>query len=766
MATLLASRGPGALRPGLGLDIAPYFLFGGGIRSLSRYRSNSVAGRLMRVLTKTTLSAAVISDDAGADAWRVGFGLRTTLHDPHDPVLNSPLPERVAAALESHGVAAPGDAEEDVSERGVDLSALFAEALRTMRARGDIQISAGWGVSARLEGDVLSADGLSDTRHTFWVTGQSALGPRFDVLATVQGLDVWNSERALRAGVGVQRKTTLADFRTELAFDTTDDRLHPDYWVDVAFQPNDTTPPSAPTNVTAAPNSPTAIDLTWYASVDGIGETRGNARAHLVYRGSQLLAELSGTTTSYRDTGLTPATAYTYTVRGRDAAGNVGPASATVTATTLESSTCNPCSLWNVVTGDPQYENADATPTEVGLKFRTDVAGTVTKVRYYKASGDTGPHVGHLWSATGTLLGTTAQTPGEGSFGWRELTFPTPVSVAANTTYVVSYFATGGRYAITPYYFNTAGVDVPPLHAPSTVAASGNGVRNLNGSAFPTEAWLNTHFWVDVAFVPATGDASPVDLSVQHDFPTGSGVRGQALSYDVTVTNHGTRAATNLSFDIPVPAGLAPYAFSPQASVGTCGYWVSNIMHCDITSLPAGQDAVIRMTLVPSVAGTFQFQATVTASETDNVPGNNTSTLSIPIGPATNVVTFDTFDAADGPITGIHGPFYFVYNYWYLASPWGGFTTKSISFNGAGMYQGELSIHGTRTVVGLDAFTWDAGATLTVSCFNQPTRTFTLTQGQVTHVVTNWQGTCPYVTLATSNGWDTNFDNIELSPLP
>ncbi|MCY1037193.1 hypothetical protein OV207_37560 [Corallococcus sp. BB11-1] len=233
MVTLLASRTPELLRPGLALDVAPYFLFGGGIRSLSGYRSNSVAGRLMRVLTKTTLSVAVVPDARNPDSWRVGFGLRTTLHDPHDPVLNSPLPERVAGALASHGVAPPGDAEEDVLERGVDLSALFAEALRTMRARGDIRISAGWGVSARVEGDVLSADGLTDTRHTFWVSGQSALGPRFDVLATVQGLDVWSSERALRFGAGVQRKTTIADFRAELAFDGTDERLHPAVAVDV-----------------------------------------------------------------------------------------------------------------------------------------------------------------------------------------------------------------------------------------------------------------------------------------------------------------------------------------------------------------------------------------------------------------------------------------------------------------------------------------------------------------------------------------------------
>lgn len=233
MFTVLASRTPGSLRPGLGLDVAPYFLFGGGIRKLSGYRSNSVAGRLMRVLTKTTLAVAAVPDATAQGSWRVGFGLRTTFHDPHDPVLNSPLPERVADALAGQGVAPPGDAEEDVSERGVDLSTHFAEALRTMRARGDIQISGGWGVSARVEGDVLTADGLTDTRHTFWVTGQSALGPRFDVLATVQGLDVWRSGRALRVGAGVQRKTSLADFRAELAFDGTDERLHPAVALDV-----------------------------------------------------------------------------------------------------------------------------------------------------------------------------------------------------------------------------------------------------------------------------------------------------------------------------------------------------------------------------------------------------------------------------------------------------------------------------------------------------------------------------------------------------
>lgn len=540
------------------------------------------------------------------------------------------------------------------------------------------------------------------------------------------------------------------------------------YWVDVAFQPNDTTPPRAPTHVTALPSSPTAIDLTWYASVDGSGETQGNARWHLVYRGGQLIAELPGTTTRFRDTGLAPSTAYTYTVRGRDAAGNVSVDSPAVTATTLSSAACAPCSLWDAVTGAPQYENADTTPAEVGVKFRTDVAGTVTKVRYYKGSTDNGPHVGHLWSATGTLLATTETTPAETGFGWRELSFPTPVSLAANTTYVVSYFATGGRYAITPYYFNTAGVDLPPLHAPSTVEAGGNGVRNLNGSAFPTEAWLNTNFWVDVTFAPsAPGSPSTVDLTVQQAFPEGAGANGDVLFYDITVTNQGTATATHVTVDVPVPAGLSSFFYSGTPSSGSGGYcsFVSDL-ECGTPTLAPGASFTIQVQAIPFSAGTFTSQATVSSSETDSVPGNNTHALAIPVGPSTNLVTFDAFPGQDETFNGPHGPIHFGLDRWYIASPWGGFDTKSISFNGGGLTQASLSIFGQRRVLGLDAFTWDSGATLTLSCIDLPTLTFPLAAGQVTHVVPSWQSPCTVFTVTTSNGWDTNFDNLELSPRP
>ena len=540
------------------------------------------------------------------------------------------------------------------------------------------------------------------------------------------------------------------------------------YWVDVAFQPNDTTAPRAPTNLVATPSSSTAIDLTWYASVDGSGETQGNARWHLVYRNNVLIAELPGTTTRYRDTGLNPSTGYNYAVRGRDAAGNLSPSSTVVTGTTLPNMACNPCSLWTSATGNPQYENADATPAEVGVKFRTDVAGTVTKVRYYKGSTDNGPHVGHLWSATGALLATTETTPAESGFGWRELSFPTPVSLTANTTYVVSYFATGGRYAITPYYFSTAGVDMPPLHAPSTLEASGNGVRNLNGSAFPTEAWLNTNFWVDVTFVPsAPTGPSTVDLAVTQSFPAGTGANGDILFYDITVTNNGPAAATNVVLDVPIPTGLSYFFYSanaPGISGSHCGFFSD--LQCGAPTLPPGASFTIHVEAIPLSAGTFISQATISATEADFVPGNNTHALTIPVGPSTNLVTFDDVPGQDETLNGSYGPIQYGLNRWYIASPWGGFDTKSISFNGGGLTQANLSIIGQRRILGLDAFTWDSGATVTLKCIDLPTLTFPLTAGEVTHLVPTWTQPCTVFTVITSNGWDTNFDNLELSPRP
>jgi chitodextrinase len=93
--------------------------------------------------------------------------------------------------------------------------------------------------------------------------------------------------------------------------------------------PPDTTAPSIPAGLTATAISSAQINLSWTASTDNVGVTGYN-----VYRGGLQIATL-GTVTTYQNTGLTGSTAYSYTVRARDAAGNISGQSTSATATTL-----------------------------------------------------------------------------------------------------------------------------------------------------------------------------------------------------------------------------------------------------------------------------------------------------------------------------------------------------------------------------------------------------------------------------------------------
>ena len=77
--------------------------------------------------------------------------------------------------------------------------------------------------------------------------------------------------------------------------------------------------------------------------------------------------------------------------------------------------------------------------------------GTITGIRFYKGSSNTGPHVADLWSSTGTLLA-TATFSNETASGWQQVNFSTPVAITAGTTYVASYH-TNGDYSASQNYF-------------------------------------------------------------------------------------------------------------------------------------------------------------------------------------------------------------------------------------------------------------------------------------------------------------------------
>ncbi len=158
--------------------------------------------------------------------------------------------------------------------------------------------------------------------------------------------------------------------------------------------------------------------------------------------------------------------------------------------------------LWSSTTVPGVVSAGDSNAVELGVKFRSTVSGTITGIRFYKGSTNTGTHVANLWSSTGTLLATATFT-GETASGWQQVLFSSPVPITANTVYVASYHAPNGRYSISSNYFTTTGVDSPPLQALANGVSGGNGVYAYGAtSAFPSQTWNASNYWVDVLFQP------------------------------------------------------------------------------------------------------------------------------------------------------------------------------------------------------------------------------------------------------------------------
>ena len=202
----------------------------------------------------------------------------------------------------------------------------------------------------------------------------------------------------------------------------------------------------------------------------------------------------------------TPAAAGSVTVKSRaaDDSGNIETPSAGVTFT-VGSSVATTYTIFSPSTVPTLLTDADPNAVELGVKFRTDVSGSVTAIRYYKGPSNTGTHVGHLWTSTGTLLASATFT-GESGTGWQQVTLTSPVAVSANVTYVASYHTDAGNYSDAEYGLLSA-ISNGPLHALADGADGPNGVYAYGASAFPANTYHATNYYVDVVFKPNTGAA-------------------------------------------------------------------------------------------------------------------------------------------------------------------------------------------------------------------------------------------------------------------
>jgi len=126
------------------------------------------------------------------------------------------------------------------------------------------------------------------------------------------------------------------------------------------------------------------------------------------------------------------------------------------------------------------------------------------------------------------------------------------------------------------------------------------------------------------------------------------------------------------------------------------------------------------------------------------------------------VVTFDDITGQNQNLNGQYpiGEIDWGGSQWYHSAPWGAFTTKSVSFRTNTLTSAPFTFSTARKLVSLRALNGGAGATtVTISCAGQ-TKTETIPAGQVVNIVTGFTGTCTTVTVTSTNGSNTNFDDF------
>ncbi|MDJ1505690.1 fibronectin type III domain-containing protein [Xanthocytophaga agilis] len=351
---------------------------------------------------------------------------------------------------------------------------------------------------------------------------------------------------------------------------------------------SDTQLPSTPTNLASPSKTQTSVNLTWTASTDNVGVTGYN-----IYRGTTLAG--SSTTNSFTVTGLTANTAYSFTVRAKDAAGNLSAASSALSVTTLPSSDTQAPSV-------PTNLAASAiTTTSFTLAWTasTDNVG-VSSYEIFRNGTSIGTSTTTSFSVTGLTANTTYSMTVKAKDAANNVSAAsTALSVKTSTTSTAGTglkgeFFTQFGYGVSPartaiagktplFSFTATNIDYPS-GATTSNSANWNVWLGSDGSGAPSEA-------IESSTLRLSGY---IQIKAEHDIQSGN----STIEVDFAVSSQGFMALTVNNTQVLINEENWSFGTrSARVSFPSAGYYSIELLHS------TGFDAS-GVELYSSIAGT------------------------------------------------------------------------------------------------------------------------------------------------------------------
>jgi uncharacterized repeat protein (TIGR01451 family) len=244
-----------------------------------------------------------------------------------------------------------------------------------------------------------------------------------------------------------------------------------------------------------------------------------------------------------------------------------------------------------------------------------------------RSFADTYPGTGVVLTASGPTV-TSPLAPDHG-----DTTGGTPVTITG------SGFVSGGSLGVT--FGGTSATSVSAVNSTTITCVTPAHTAGLvdvvvtNGDGQPATAFNSFTFGTFTADVSIAGSA-PANVANAGNF-----------TYSTLVTNNGPSPASNVVATITLPPNVTLNG-SPTSTQGSCSG--ATTITCNLGALASGNSATHTINLTATGAGTASITASVTATETDNIAGNNSSVTNVGVTGSSTMVVTTNADSGTGSL--------------------------------------------------------------------------------------------------------------------